>query len=140
LHQRGNQANSKHIDGIKAAGEITASCSIGNRGRFCIVLKSSRFFRGGSRPGGREGYADDKSKVTEYLYRRVDLEDVVAAHLRPSNVRRRRSFDRCIISAATPFLPAICGLAPRCPAGGVPSCPRLRDGPCALRLGHGFQD
>ena len=78
MHQRGNQANSKHIDGIKAAGEITASCSIGNRGRFCIVLKSSRFFRGGSRPGGREGYADDKSKVTEYLYRRVDLEDLSA--------------------------------------------------------------
>jgi UDP-glucose 4-epimerase len=29
----------------------------------------------------REAYSDDNVKANEYLYRRVDIEDVVTAHL-----------------------------------------------------------
>src|SRR4030095_11224326 len=48
----------------------------------CVVLRTSRFF---PEPDDdkrvRAAYADANSKVNEYLHRRVDVEDIVSAHL-----------------------------------------------------------
>ena len=119
--------------------KMTASCSIGNQG--CFALCSTRDFsprRITTRwTGGfcrRQEQCNGISQPARRS-RRCSSRALVTVERAPE-----MGFGRCIIGAATPFLSAICGLAPRCPAGGVPSCPRLRDGPCALRLGHGFQD
>jgi nucleoside-diphosphate-sugar epimerase len=44
-------------------------------------------------------------KANEYLYRRVDLEDVVSAHLLALERAPSIGFGRYIITATTPFLP-----------------------------------
>jgi UDP-glucose 4-epimerase len=48
-------------------------------------------------------YDDDNVKVNEFLYRRVDLEDVVSAHLLAMEKAGSIGFGRYIISATTPF-------------------------------------
>ena len=69
-------------------------------------------------PAVREAYADDNLKVNEFLYRRVDITDVVAAQLLASQHAPAIGFRKYVISATTPFLqedlPSITG---RCPAG-----------------------
>ena len=42
-------------------------------------------------------------KANEFLYRRVDIEDVVSAHLLAGEARRDIGFARYIVSATTPF-------------------------------------
>jgi UDP-glucose 4-epimerase len=54
----------------------------------------------------RETYADDNIKVNEYLFRRVELEDVVSAHLLAAKRALAIGFRRYIISATTPFSPS----------------------------------
>lgn len=77
-----------------------------NHGLPCIVLRTSRFFpEPDFDAAGRECYADDNMKVSEYLYRRVDLEDAVSAHLLAAERAPVIGFGRYIISATTPFLP-----------------------------------
>lgn len=56
-------------------------------------------------PATRQAYGDDNVKVNEYLYRRVDLEDVVSAHLLALEKAPALGFGRYIISATTPFSP-----------------------------------
>ena len=51
----------------------------------------------------RETYADTNIKVNEFLYRRVDVEDVVEAHLLARERAPAIGFDRFIVSATTPF-------------------------------------
>ena len=48
-----------------------------------MVLRTSRFFpEEGRRPKDvRSGFADENIKLNEFLYRRVDIEDIVSAHL-----------------------------------------------------------
>ena len=71
----------------------------------CIVLRTSRFFpEGDDNDAVRREYADGNVKANEYLYRRVDLEDVVHAHLLASERAPAIGFGRYIISATTPFL------------------------------------
>ena len=71
------------------------------------MLRTSRFFpEEDDNKVVREVYPNDNSKVNEYLYRRVDLEDVVAAHLLAVERARAIGFGRYIISATTPFSPA----------------------------------
>jgi UDP-glucose 4-epimerase len=53
----------------------------------------------------RDAYADDNIKLNEYLFRRVDLEDVVSAHLLAAKRASTLGFRRYIISATTPFSP-----------------------------------
>jgi UDP-glucose 4-epimerase len=78
-----------------------------NRGLACIVLRTSRFFpEEDDNEAVREAYADENIKVNEYLFRRVDLEDVVTAHLLAAEHAPSAGFDRYIISATTPFSPA----------------------------------
>src|SRR5687768_7926003 len=49
----------------------------------CLVLRTSRFFPEPDDDAAvRAAYPDANAKVNEFLYRRVELEDVVSAHLR----------------------------------------------------------
>jgi hypothetical protein len=71
------------------------------------VLRTSRFFpEEDDNRRVREAYSDASVKANEYLYRRVDIEDVVGAHLIASEQAASIGFRKYIISATTPFLPA----------------------------------
>jgi UDP-glucose 4-epimerase len=72
----------------------------------CLVLRTSRFFpEVDDRPEIRQTYEDANVKANEFLYRRVDLEDVVGAHLLAMEKAGAIGFGRYIISATTPFTP-----------------------------------
>jgi UDP-glucose 4-epimerase len=69
-----------------------------------VVLRTSRFFpEGDDNDDVRAEYADANVKANEYLYRRVDVADVVAAHLLAMDRAAKIGFGRYIISATTPF-------------------------------------
>jgi UDP-glucose 4-epimerase len=53
----------------------------------------------------RETYFDDNVEANEYLFRRVDLEDVVCAHMLAAKHAPAIGFGSYIISATTPFSP-----------------------------------
>lgn len=72
----------------------------------CLILRTSRFFpEEDDSPATRQAYDDGNVKVNEFLYRRVDLEDVVDAHLLAVEKAPLIGFGRYIISATTPFHP-----------------------------------
>jgi UDP-glucose 4-epimerase len=97
----------KNIYGVsKAAAEDLCELFHRNKGLACIVLRTSRFFpEEDDNKAVREAYADDNVKLNEYLYRRVDLEDVVSAHLLAAKRAPEIGFRRYIISATSPFSP-----------------------------------
>jgi UDP-glucose 4-epimerase len=69
-----------------------------------LVLRTSRFFPEADDRGEiRSAYEDANVKVNELLYRRVDLEDVVAAHRLALARAPALGFGRYIVSATTPF-------------------------------------
>jgi nucleoside-diphosphate-sugar epimerase len=69
-----------------------------------LILRTSRFFpEPDDRDEVRAAYDDANLKVNELLYRRADLEDVVAAHRLALGRAPAIGFDRYIISAPTPF-------------------------------------
>ena len=66
----------------KAAAEDLCQLFHRNQGLACLVLRTSRFFPEQDDDGTvRSPYPDDNIKANEFLFRRVDLEDVVIAHL-----------------------------------------------------------
>jgi nucleoside-diphosphate-sugar epimerase len=70
----------------------------------CLILRTSRFFpEEDDHPAMRQDYDDSNAKANEFLYRRADLEDVVAAHLLAVEKAGALGFGRYIISATTPF-------------------------------------
>lgn len=72
----------------------------------CLVLRTSRFFpEEDDNPDIRSAYQDGNAKANEYLYRRVDLQDIVDAHLLAVEKAPSIGFARYIISATTPFQP-----------------------------------
>jgi UDP-glucose 4-epimerase len=72
----------------------------------CLILRTSRFFpEEDDHKATREAYDDDNVKANEYLYRRVDLEDVANAHVLALEKAQSIGFGRYIISATTPFVP-----------------------------------
>jgi UDP-glucose 4-epimerase len=95
----------KNIYGItKRAAEELCELFHGKLGLSCLVLRTSRFFPDEDDDAAiRATYADDNVKANEYLYRRVDIEDVVTAHLLALQRARSIGFGRYIISATTPF-------------------------------------
>jgi UDP-glucose 4-epimerase len=97
----------KNIYGVtKVAAEDLCQLFHRNQGLSCIVLRTSRFFpEEDDDKAVRATYADDNIKANEYLYRRVDLEDVVNAHLLAAKRAPAIGFRRYIISATTPFSP-----------------------------------
>jgi nucleoside-diphosphate-sugar epimerase len=73
----------------------------------CVVLRTSRFFpESDDRDGHREQFGDLNLKVNELLYRRIDLADVVDAHLCAVEQAKIIGFGRFIVSATTPFGPS----------------------------------
>ncbi|MCB0155627.1 MAG: NAD(P)-dependent oxidoreductase [Anaerolineae bacterium] len=95
----------KNIYGVtKIAAENLCALFHRNQGLPCLVLRTSRFFpEADDRPEIRQAYEDQNLKVNEFLYRRVDLEDVVSAHLLALEKAAEIGFARYIISATTPF-------------------------------------
>jgi len=88
----------------KTAAEDLCELVHRDHGLPCLVLRTSRFFpEGDDRDDVRGAYADANVKVNELLYRRVDLEDVVSAHLRALERAPALGFGRYIVSATTPF-------------------------------------
>jgi UDP-glucose 4-epimerase len=69
-----------------------------------IVLRTSRFFQEvDDDPTIRDSYSAANAQANELLNRRVDLEDVVSAHLLATERAQSVGFGRYIISATTPF-------------------------------------
>jgi UDP-glucose 4-epimerase len=97
----------KNIYGVtKAAAEDLCQLFHRNHGLACVVLRTSRFFpEEDDNRSVREAYSDDNVKANEYLYRRVDIEDVVSAHMLALERAPASGFRKYIISATTPFLP-----------------------------------
>lgn len=95
----------RNIYGVtKTAAEGICELFHRNHGLACIILRTSRFFpEEDDNEKTREAYDDDNAKVNEFLYRRVDLEDVVSAHLLALEKAPGIGFGRYIVSATTPF-------------------------------------
>jgi UDP-glucose 4-epimerase len=116
----------RNIYGVtKSAAEDLCELFHRNQGLACIVLRTSRFFpEEDDNRRVREEYSDENAKANEFLYRRVDLEDVVGAHLLAAERAAGIGFRKYIISATTPFrrddLAALRASAPRVVRQRVP--------------------
>jgi UDP-glucose 4-epimerase len=91
----------------KTAAEDLCELVHAEHGLPVIVLRTSRFFpEGDDNDDVRSAYADGNIKANEYLYRRVDVADVVDAHLLAMERAAQVGFGKYIVSATTPFTPA----------------------------------
>jgi UDP-glucose 4-epimerase len=97
----------KNIYGVtKTAAEDLCELFHRLHGLACLVLRTSRFFpEADDDPIVRRDHDDGNVKANEYLYRRVDLQDVVDAHLLAVEKAPAIGFGRYIISATTPLQP-----------------------------------
>jgi len=95
----------RNIYGVtKTAAEDLCELFHRNHGLACLVLRTSRFFpEEDDRKETRQSYDDGNVKANEFLYRRVDIEDVVSAHLLALEKAPSIGFGRYIVSATTPF-------------------------------------
>jgi UDP-glucose 4-epimerase len=95
----------RNIYGVtKTAAENLCELVHRDHGLPVVVLRTSRFFpEPDDRDEVRTAYSDANLKANEYLYRRVDLQDVVDAHLLAMAKAPSIGFDRFIVSATTPF-------------------------------------
>lgn len=95
----------KNIYGVtKTAAEDLCELFHRNHHLSCLILRTSRFFpEEDDDQETRQAYEDGNVKANEFLYRRVDLEDVVSAHLIAMEKAPAIGFGRYIISATTPF-------------------------------------
>ncbi|MGH8122088.1 MAG: NAD-dependent epimerase/dehydratase family protein [Rudaea sp.] len=95
----------KNIYGVtKLAAENLCELFRRKFGLPCLVLRTSRFFpEEDDGKAMRATYADANAKANEFLYRRVDIADVVDAHLLAIEKAAALGFRRYIISATTPF-------------------------------------
>ena len=95
----------KNIYGVtKSAAEDLCQIFYRNHKLPCLVLKTSRFFpEEDDNKLIRENYEDLNIKATEYLYRRVDVEDVVTALLLAIDKVQEIGFGKYIISSTSPF-------------------------------------
>jgi nucleoside-diphosphate-sugar epimerase len=97
----------RNIYGVtKTAAEDLCALFHRSYGLPCLILRTSRFFpEEDDNPTTRLAYEGANVKVNEFLYRRVDLEDVVHAHLLALAKATLLGFGHYIISATTPFHP-----------------------------------
>jgi UDP-glucose 4-epimerase len=95
----------RNVYGVtKTAAEDLCELVHRDEGLPCLVLRTSRFFpEADDRPEAREAFDDANLKVNELLHRRVDVEDVVTAHLLALEHAQAIGFGRYIVSATTPF-------------------------------------
>jgi UDP-glucose 4-epimerase len=98
---------SRNIYGVtKTAAEEVCELVARDHGLPCVILRTSRFFpEGDDVDERRTAFEDLNLKVNELLYRRVDLADVVDAHVIALRRAPAIGFGRYIISATTPFTP-----------------------------------
>ncbi|MGZ4187860.1 MAG: NAD-dependent epimerase/dehydratase family protein [Solirubrobacteraceae bacterium] len=88
----------------KTAAENLCELIARDHGLPCLILRTSRFFpEADDRDEVRSVYDDLNIKVNELLYRRVDIEDVVTAHLLALDRAPAIGFGRYIISATSPL-------------------------------------
>jgi UDP-glucose 4-epimerase len=97
----------RNIYGVtKSAAEDLCELFHHLHGLACLVLRTARFFpEEDDDPTVRRAYDDGNAKANEYLYRRVDLQDVVDAHCLALEKAPRIGFGRYILSATTPLQP-----------------------------------
>jgi UDP-glucose 4-epimerase len=95
-----------------------------------VVLKTSRFFPEDDDDAAvRSLYSLDNAQANELLHRRVDIDDVVDAHLLAAERAPALGFGSYIVSATTPFtrddLPMLRESAPRVLRRLFPDCEAL---------------
>lgn len=95
----------RNVYGVtKTAAEDLCELVARDTGLPVVVLRTSRFFpEGDGRDDVRAEYSTDNTQVNELLSRRVDVEDVVAAHRCAIERATQLGFARYVISATTPF-------------------------------------
>jgi nucleoside-diphosphate-sugar epimerase len=95
----------KNIYGVtKNAAEDLCQLFYRNHQLPCLILKTSRFFpEEDDKKQIRENYDELNIKAIEYLYRRVDIQDAVSAHLQAIKNVQQIGFSKYIISASSPF-------------------------------------
>lgn len=98
----------KNIYGVtKVAAEDLCELMHGLTALPCVVLRTSRFFpEDDDDPSALAQRSAPNLQANEFLHRRVDIEDVVDAHLVALREAPRIGFGRFIVSATTPFTPA----------------------------------
>jgi UDP-glucose 4-epimerase len=90
----------------KVAAEDLCELAARDLGLPVVVLRTARFFpEPDDREDVRAAFDDTNLKVNEFLNRRVDLADVVDAHLRAADRAPDLGFGRYVVSATTPFTP-----------------------------------
>tara|TARA_B100000678_G_scaffold133234_1_gene111288 strand:+ start:10412 stop:11407 length:996 start_codon:yes stop_codon:yes gene_type:complete len=97
----------KNIYGAtKLAAEDLCLLSHRQDGLPVLVLRTSRFFAEDQDDSAtRSSFSRENAQVNEFLNRRVDIEDVVSAHLLAADRARQIGFSKYIISATSPFSP-----------------------------------
>ena len=95
----------KNIYGTtKVAAEDMCQLIQSETGLPTLVLRTSRFFpEEDDDEKARAAYEDDNLKVCELLYRRVDVQDVVSAHICAMRRAKAIGWGKYIISAPPPF-------------------------------------
>jgi nucleoside-diphosphate-sugar epimerase len=95
----------KNIYGVtKSAAEDICHLFHRNNGLSCVVLRTSRFFQEeDDNRLVRERFSDANLKANEFLFRRIDIEDAVNAHLLAAECAENIGFGKYIISATAPF-------------------------------------
>lgn len=95
----------KNIYGVtKIAAENLCEMFARKHGLGVVILRTSRFFPEADDDAAVRGkYSAANVQANELLYRRVEMEDVVDAHILAVEKARAIGFGRYIISATTPF-------------------------------------
>ena len=96
------------VKNIYGATKLAAEdlCMLAHRkdGLPVLVLRTSRFFpEDQDDKAVRDSFDRENAQANEFLYRRVDIEDVVSAHLLAAEKAPEIGFSTYIISATTPF-------------------------------------
>ena len=97
----------RNIYGVtKVAAEDVCELIARDHGLPCVILRTARFFpEQDDDEQRRTGYEDANLKVNELLHRRIDLSDVVDAHVAAVQRAPEIGFGRYVVSATTPFGP-----------------------------------
>lgn len=97
----------RNIYGVtKTSAEALCQLIHQDHGLPVVALRTARFFpEEDDRDDIRLGYKDANVKANEFLYRRVDLQDAVDAHLLAADRAQQIGFGTYIVSATTPFEP-----------------------------------
>lgn len=95
----------RNIYGVtKVAAEGFCELFARRHGLPIVILRTSRFFPEADDDADiRSRYETANAQANELLYRRVDIEDVVSAHLLAVGKAKEIRFGRYIVSAPTPF-------------------------------------